>query len=205
MALKIFSRDEGFYSLFELAADTSNQCARQLVGILRSVPPTESEIELIMQREREADEIVREVNRRLERSPRPPFDRQDLQTLATYLDDITDEIFAAADLVLLHRVTSDLPGIFELADILEQATGANCELVRKLRVMRGIRDGVDAIDRLESSADRVFRRITSELFSGRHDALDILRWKAIVEAIERAINAVERASDHIQSIAIKHG
>jgi uncharacterized protein Yka (UPF0111/DUF47 family) len=70
--------------------------------------------------------------------------------------------------------------------------------------MRKIHEQVDAIDEMESSADRIFRRITSELFSGRHDALDILRWKEIVEAIERAIDAVEDASDMIQSIAIKH-
>ena len=27
----------------------------------------------------------------------------------------------------------------------------------------------------------------AELFSGKHEALDILRWKDIVEAVERAI------------------
>ncbi len=204
MAFRFFPRDEGFFPLFELAADISHQCAKQLGSILHSVPPTESEVNAIMQREREADEIVREVNRRLEKSLVTPFDREDIQTLAGSLDDVTDEIFAAADLVLLHRVTSDLPGVFELSDILEQITAANSDLVKRLPSMRGITDGVDAIDQLESSADRVFRRITSELFSGRHDALDILRWKEIVEAIEKAIDAVETASDVIQSISVKH-
>lgn len=204
MAFRFFPRDEGFFPLFELASDISHQCAKQLSSILHSVPPTESEVNAIMQREREADEIVREVNRRLEKSLVTPFDREDIQMLAGSLDDVTDEIFAAADLVLLHRVTSDLPGVFELADILEQITAANCDLVKKLPSMRGITDGVDAIDQLESSADRVFRRITSELFSGRHDALDILRWKEIVEAIEKAIDAVENASDVVQSISVKH-
>jgi uncharacterized protein Yka (UPF0111/DUF47 family) len=42
------------------------------------------------------------------------------------------------------------------------------------------------------------------LFSGRYEALDILRWKDVIEAVERAINAVETASDVIQSIAVKH-
>jgi hypothetical protein len=79
-----------------------------------------------------------------------------------------------------------------------------CALVRSLQSMENITPQVDTIDQLESAADRVFRRITSELFSGRHDALDILRWKEIVEAIESAIDAVETASDVIGSIAVKH-
>ena len=43
-----------------------------------------------------------------------------------------------------------------------------------------------------------------ELFNGTHDAMDILRWKDVVEAVEGAINAIERASDIIQSISVKH-
>mgnify|MGYP003347489036 CR=1 FL=1 len=95
------------------------------------------------------------------------------------------DIFAAADLVFLHRVTSDLPGVFELADLLAQITLANCDLVSNLQSMQNISQLAETIDQLESAADRVFRRVTSELFSGRHDALDILRWKEIVEAIEK--------------------
>ena len=204
MAFRIIPRDEGFFPLFEQAAEISHECAQRLVGILHSVPPTESEVDGIMAAERRADEIVREVGRRLERSLVTPFDREDIAQLATSLDDVTDEIFAAADLVLLHRVTGDLPGVFELADLLTQITLANCDLIRNLKSMDSISELIESIDKLESSADRVFRRVTSELFSGRHDALDILRWKDIVEAIEKAIDAVEEASDIVASVVVKH-
>lgn len=204
MAFRIIPRDEGFFPLFEQAAEISHECAQRLVGILHSVPPTESEVDGIMAAERRADEIVREVARRLERSLVTPFDREDIAQLATSLDDVTDEIFAAADLVLLHRVTGDLPGVFELADLLTQITLANCDLIRNLKSMDSVSELLESIDKLESSADRVFRRVTSELFSGRHDALDILRWKDIVEAIEKAIDAVEEASDIVASVVVKH-
>lgn len=204
MAFRIIPRDEGFFPLFEQAAEISHECAQRLVGILHSVPPTESEVDGIMAAERRADEIVREIGRRLERSLVTPFDREDIAQLATSLDDVTDEIFAAADLVLLHRVTGDLPGVFELADLLTQITLANCDLIRNLKSMDSVSELLESIDKLESSADRVFRRVTSELFSGRHDALDILRWKDIVEAIEKAIDAVEEASDIVAAVVVKH-
>ena len=60
------------------------------------------------------------------------------------------------------------------------------------------------IYRLETEADSLFRRIMAGLFSGRYDALEILKWKDVIEAVERAINAVEEATVVIESIAVKH-
>ena len=80
----------------------------------------------------------------------------------------------------------------------------NVQLVGKLRTLDDLTVHLDEIDRIESEADAMFRRIMAELFNGSHEALEILKWKDVVEALERAINAVEDASDVIQSIAVKH-
>ena len=78
------------------------------------------------------------------------------------------------------------------------------ELVRSLRTLRNVPAKAHEIERLESEADGMYRRVTAELFNGRHDALEILKWKDIVEAIEAAIDAIEDASDVVQFIAVKH-
>ena len=204
MAFRIFPRDEGFFPLLEESATIAHECASKVSGILRSLPPAEVEIDVIMAAERRGDVLVREVNRRLERSLVTPFDREDLQLLATNLDDVIDEIFAAADLILLHHVSKELPGVLDMAQLLEEITLKNIELMKGLSSFTDITRLVEEIDALESSADRMFRRVTGELFNGSHDALDILRWKEIVEAIESAIDAVEEVSDVVQSIAVKH-
>ena len=61
-------------------------------------------------------------------------------------------------------------------------------MVGKLSTLNNVHGDIDVIDSLESEADATYRRIMAELFSGNHDALDILKWKDIVEAVERAIN-----------------
>ena len=204
MAFRIFPRDEGFFPLLEESAAIAHDCARRVVSILGSLPPAEVEIDAIMSAERRADVLVRELNRRLERSLVTPFDREDLQELMTQLDDVVDEIFGAADLIFLHHVTNPLPGLADMAQVLEEITLKNSDLMRNLSSFTDINRLVEEIDQLESSADRMFRRVTGELFSGSHDALDILRWKEIVEAIERSIDAVEEVSDVVQTIAVKH-
>ena len=204
MAFRIFPRDEGFFPILQESSTIAHDCAKRIAGFLQSLPPAEAEVDAIMAEERRADELVRELNRRLERSLVTPFDREDLQDLITKLDDVVDEEFAAADLIFLHRVTNQLPGMQEMAQVLVDSTLKNIELMNNLATLTDVTRLVDEIDQLESSADRIFRRVTRELYSGSHDALDILRWMEIVEAIERAIDAVESVSDVVQSIAVKY-
>ncbi|MEQ1703262.1 MAG: DUF47 family protein, partial [Ilumatobacteraceae bacterium] len=124
--------------------------------------------------------------------------------LANALDDVLDEMRAAADSAFQHNISSGLPGIGELLGILHSITTRNVALVSGLRTMKNLTPIIDEIERLESEADGVYRTVMAELFSGRHDALDILRWKDVVESIEGAIDAVEDASDEVQSIVVKH-
>ena len=111
---------------------------------------------------------------------------------------------AIADHLQLHNISSMVPGVAEQLDLLARASRTNASLVEKLRTLRGVQQVADEIERLESEADGVYRQVTAELFSGKHDALEILRWKDIVEAIESAIDAIEDASDVVQFIAVKH-
>ncbi len=111
---------------------------------------------------------------------------------------------AAADSALQHHLADELPGVTEQVRLLRRIAEANVALVGRLRTLDEIAVHLDEIDRLETEADSLFRRIMAELFDGNHDALEILKWKDVVEAVERAINAVEEASVVIESIAVKH-
>lgn len=171
---------------------------------MASLPIVADRVDTIVAAERAGDEVMRTVRSRLETSIVTPFDREDIQSLANSLDDVLDEMRAAADLAHLHQLSSPLAGVSELVGLLRKIVEANRILVGKLSTLDDLHGDLDAIDDIESQADGAYRRIMAELFSGKHDALDILKWKDIVEAVERAINAVEDASDVIQAIAVKH-
>ena len=103
-------------------------------------------------------------------------------------------------------VFTKLPMAEQLAlnELLVQITAANMRCIASLVHLKDSNAIVDEIDRMESEADAAYRRVTAELFSGRFDALEVLKWKDVVEAVERSIDAVEKASDIVQAIAIKH-
>lgn len=204
MRFRLIPRDESFYPLFDSHAITAAAAARELGLLLERLPADAATVDAIITAERTGDQVVRTVRDQLETSIVTPFDREDIQSLSGALDNVLDEIRAAADLVSLHQVCAPLAGVGELVAYLQRITDANVRLVGRLRLLRDLGDDIDEIDHLEDEADAVYRRTMAELFGGRHDALEILKWKDVVEAIERAINAVEHASDVIQSIAVKH-
>jgi predicted phosphate transport protein (TIGR00153 family) len=201
---RLIPRDEGFYPLFDQQAQTAAATAVLLERLMTSLPVVGEQVQMIIVAERAGDEVMRAVRSRLETSIVTPFDREDIQSLANSLDDVLDEMRAAADTALQHHLGTELSGVAEQVGLLRRIAETNVELVRKLRTLDDLTVHLDEIDRLESEADAMFRRIMAELFNGSHEALEILKWKDVVEALERAINAVEDASDVIQSIAVKH-
>ena len=41
------------------------------------------------------------------------------------------------------------------------------------------------------------------LFSGEYEALDVLKWKDIIQSVEDSLNAIEQVSDVVESILVK--
>ncbi|GIU98478.1 MAG: hypothetical protein KatS3mg014_0094 [Actinomycetota bacterium] len=60
------------------------------------------------------------------------------------------------------------------------------------------------VNRLENDGDRVYRRAVADLFDGDHRALDVLKWKDVVDELEAAIDRLEDVSDVLEAIALKH-
>lgn len=204
MRFRLIPRDESFYPLFDQLAQIAADTAVALSQAMHSLPVSSQASGAVVAAEKQADGVLREIRSQLEHAIVTPFDREDIQSLSNALDDVVDEMRAAADSAYQHNIVTELPGIEELLRVLCEITARNVALVHGLRTLRNLTPIIDEIERLESEADAIYRTVMAELFSGRHDALDILRWKDVVESIESAIDAVEDASDEVQSIAVKH-
>lgn len=204
MRFRLVPRDDGFFPLFDQAADNVAESARLLRDLLDEFEDVHAKHARIIDCEQRGDELTRTILRRLDSSFVAPFDREDIHALTEQLDDVVDDIQAVSELLLLHDVDEPLGEVRELADVLVKAADANVALIGKLAKLRGIEAELEAVDRLESEADRIYRRTVAHLFSGDFNAFDVLRWKDIVEAIEHSVNKLEGVSDIVEGIALKH-
>jgi len=201
---RLVPRDDGFFPLFDQAAVNLADGAQLLRDLLDDFEDVHAKHARIEECERRGDAVTETILRRLDQSFVAPFDREDIHALAEQMDDVVDDIQAVSELLLLHDVDEPLEEIRELGDILVKAAEANVALIGKLAKLRGIEPELQAVDRLESEADRIYRRSVARLFSGDFNAFDVLRWKDIVEAIEESVNGLEKIGDIVEGIALKH-
>jgi uncharacterized protein len=204
MPFRLIPRDETFYSLFDQAAANVAECAGELRDLLGALSEASTRLDRITAIERRNDEVTRQLLRRLNQSFVTPFDREDIHALTEELDDAVDDVLAAAELLVLHHVGDVPTETVELADTLVKAAEATVSLVSKLPRLRDMESDHEAIDQLESQADRAYRKSVARLFSGQFDALTVLKIKDVVEAIESSVNRLENISDIVESIQLKH-
>ena len=204
MRFRLVPTDEGFFPLFNQAAENLADAARQLRDLLAEFENVRTKHAQIDDCESRGDQLTHASLRRLDSSFVTPFDREDIHALTEKLDDVVDDIQAVSELLLLHDVEEPLSGVGEIVDVLVKAAEANVSLIAKLPKLKGLEADLEEIDRLESEADRLYRQTVAHLFSGDFNAFDVLRWKDIVEAIEDAVNKVEGVSDIVEGIALKH-
>ena len=68
-----------------------------------------------------------------------------------------------------------------------------------------ILDNCVKINALENEGDRVLRQSMHQLFERESDAIEIVKWKEILERIEEATDVCEDVSNIIEGIILKYG
>jgi predicted phosphate transport protein (TIGR00153 family) len=200
---RLIPTDDAFFGLFNDSAANVAECARRLREVLAD-PTDPWSHQKIAVCEHHGDDLVRTILQRLNTSFVTPFDREDIHALAEELDDVVDDLTEVSHRLQITGITSAVEELLEQADLVVQCATETEQLVARLESMKGVQPHLDAIDRLESEGDAVYRRALARLFSGEFEALDVLRWKDVIEAMEAAMNALENVSDVVESIVLKH-
>lgn len=197
-------QDGSFFDLFESLADKVHQGAVELLDLLKNYTELERKTARVLDIEHEGDELTHEVIRRLNTTFVTPFDREDIHHLASSLDDVLDHIEAAAEHLQLHKIEQPLPQMISLAETLAEAASKTSDAMPRLRKMKGLENYWIEINRLENEGDRAYRRTIADLFSGDYKAMDVLKFKEIIEQVEQAIDRLEDVANTVESIYLKH-
>jgi uncharacterized protein len=201
---QVIPRGSDFYELFERAAGGVADAASLLSKLLTDFEDPETAHAELRELEHEGDETTHQILRELNTSFVTPFDREDIHQLASGLDDILDGIEAVADMFVLHHIKQPLPEMRQQGDVLARSAEELRQAMGHLRNLRGLEEHWVEINRLENEGDRVYRKTVAALFSGDYKAMDVLKWKDIVDQLEGAIDGCEDVANILESIVLKH-
>ncbi|UFN46625.1 DUF47 domain-containing protein [Nocardioides okcheonensis] len=203
MRLKFRPVDSSFYDLFSEAAGHLVVGAQLLSEMLAEGAPRAEIAQRMREAEHAADETTHSIVRRVNSTFVTPFDREDIYSLASALDDVMDMMDEAVDLILLYEVTSLPSESTQQVEVLQRCAELTSAAMPSLESMGSLDEYWIEINRLENTGDKSYRRILANLFGGEYEALEVLKLKDIVESLEGAIDAFEKVANIVEQIAVK--
>src|SRR3954454_24939000 len=203
-------KEERFHELF--AKDTANllRAARLFADFSQGTLLETRRVKMaeLKDREHEGDRITRQIFDALNSTFITPFDREDIRSLATDLDDILDYIEGVAQQLINFELAESPEELREFAEILvemaaeiEQVT----ERIWNLTHQREIQQAIVRISDLENRADVLYNKVIADLFrpNGR-DPLQIMKWKEIYEGLENACDQCRDYTHIVGNIVVKN-
>jgi uncharacterized protein Yka (UPF0111/DUF47 family) len=202
--VRFIPRDEGFFAFFAQLAQYIGRSAtllQQLFDHLEDAPAIAAQIKKV---ETEGDTVAHTINQRIDTSFVTPLDREDIHTLAKRLDNVIDIVNGVARRTVMFNVQTVRPGAAELAGVLIRAAHVIDASVADIRKRARMLEHGKAMKALEEEGDALYAESVSALFRSGADALEVLAWKDIFDALEEAIDQCEDVSNVLESIALKN-
>jgi predicted phosphate transport protein (TIGR00153 family) len=203
VALRLRPTDTSFYDLFTASAQHIVTGA----GLLAEMTVEGADREDVARRMREVEHVCDEnthaIVRKVNSSFVTPFDREDIYSLASGLDDVMDDLDEVVDLILLYEVVTLPVEFLTLVEVIQRCAEITANAMPNVRTMTGLDEYWIEINRLENAGDKSYRRTLAKLFSGDFKAIEVLKLKDIVESLEGAIDAFERVANIVEQIAVK--
>jgi hypothetical protein len=195
--------DSNFYDLFSASAQHLVMGAGLLAEMLSDGSDREDVARRMREAEHQADETTHDIIRRVNSTFVTPFDREDIYSLASGLDDVMDMMDEAVDLILLYEVKELPTQLSQQVEVIQRCAEVTADAMPRLQSMKDLDEYWIEINRLENAGDKNHRRTLAHLFAGEFEAIEVLKLKDIVESLEGAIDAFEKVANTVEQIAVK--
>ena len=202
-------KDKVFYSLFEEASNNLELISDKLIQVVHEPDYNKRDV-LIKEMhdiEHDNDNITHKIFVELGRNFITPFDREDIHSLASALDDVADYIFAAGKKINFYKIDPlQDQGIQKSADAIKEAVVALKQAVMELRNLKNTQKIIECvikINSVENNADNIFDMSIERLFESDVDAKELIKRRELYMVLETATDKCEDAGNVIESIVVK--
>ncbi len=203
--MNLLPKDGMFFDLFAQHVNILCQAAELLKAGLQNgyegICAVSKQVETL---ERGGDEVIHRIFRRLQTTFITPFDPEDIQTLATSLDNVLDAVEDAIFRIVAYRLDPIPDAATRLGEMIDSSAKALDRALKALRENKPVLEDCIEVNRLENEADVIERTLVAQLFSSNIDPITLIKQKEIVEILEHATDLSEDVADVIQNVAVKN-
>jgi predicted phosphate transport protein (TIGR00153 family) len=205
----LMPKEERFHELFD--RDTANllAAARLFVEFVAvDLSGRRERMPALRKLEHDGDDITRHIFDALNSSFITPFDREDIRSLATDLDDVLDYVEGVAQQLINFDLDESPAGLRQFAEILVAMTAeieGVTERIWNLGKQHEMQQSIVRISDLENRADDLYNQVIADLFraNGR-DPLEIMKWKEIYDGLENACDQCKDYTHIVGNVIVKN-
>jgi hypothetical protein len=201
--VRLVPREAKFFELFAEMAQTLTVGARQMRDLLQNFNDVPASVQKIKGTEHKGDDIAHKIFIKLNSTFITPFDREDIHTLASSLDDVLDCINAAADRLTTYKITQPPAAAVELATIILRQAEELSKAVSLLERGDGLLEYCVEVNRLENEADGIARAAIGRLFETESDPIQLIKHKELLEVLELATDKAEDVANVLETVILK--
>jgi len=199
-----------FFGMFEAHTATIVGAAQALQQLTDDGHSTKQVLQVIRDREHDADDVFLEVLTTVRKTFLTPFDRGAITALIGALDDVIDEMLATARAIDLYELQQLGPEMQSMVGLISEAAEITSQAIPLLRNVSNngaaLHKMTERLVRLEGEADEVHAAGLKRAFQtiARSDPLQFAVQREIFRNLERVTDAFEDVANQIDGIVVDH-
>src|SRR5688572_24398813 len=203
---RLLGKEDKFFDLLEASAQESRTSVQALIRFMRNPDELKSLDEFILSRRKEK-KINDAISEALCTTFVTALEREDIEALSVALYKIPKTTEKIGERILLapHMLKG-----FDLTRqivMLEKATDTVVKMIQELRRgvdMEAIKGWNDQLQVVEGEGDKLILDHLRSLYSGEHDAVQVVFMKDIFELLEKVLDRCRDAGNVINHIVLKN-
>ena len=206
MRFSLIPRKAKFHDLFDEVAGLLTRAAEKFLDMVTQFDRLRERSEEMRREEHACDQVIKRIIEELDKSFITPFDREDIHTLATSLDDVMDNMEETAHRFDSFRIERPTPQAVDMARIVHQCCihlACALHLTRTMKDVEGMHTCLREVGQLENEADRIYRNSDIALFADPPDILLLIKWRELYGWLEETVDACKDVAMIISEIVIK--
>jgi len=203
--LRLVPEERAFYGLFRKDMTVCKAGVDALAVMLHDYRQPKENARHIHELENEGDRITAEIFTLLNHTFITPFEREDIITLGSIIDDVLDAVDEVATMLVLYGITQPTVYLLEASTLLVRTVEPLISAVEHLESMQGITPFTAEVHRLEEEADGLYHNAIAELFlPDTYPPIEVLKWIRLYDLMEQAIDRCEDLSNVLQNVVLKN-
>lgn len=200
-------KETNYFDMFAEAAMLCDDTCDELEKLFDNIGTAGEAVTKIHDYERKGDELRHVLFAELSQAFITPIDRDDIVLVSSLIENVLDSLDEISLLIDRICVTKTREGAKEFMHLINDAATAMVNATKEFKNFKKSTEFskfIIEVNKIEEDGDALFSNLMKKLFTDEKDPIEIIRWKAVFEALENALDSMEDVCDAMERVVINN-